>query len=547
MGSDKNKNQQPSPGAPRDEMRNQVNYQNQRFESQQAPLVDTASYNYGRSSEADYGNYTDMMNNYRDLASGGGGQSGGGGGGGGGEFNGSYNPYLVSPERVSAERAGQQTATNRSLGPLERVTAQQLNPMERVSAGNGVTAGKLGNNIERVTASDPFKSYGGYEEFSKTGGYSGQDIADMRARGIAPIRAAYANAARNVGQQRSLQGGYSPNAIAAQVKMAREQGQGMADASQNVDAGIAQARNAGRLAGLGGMSGIEGNRLNAQMQGDIFNAGQANQGRQFDISNQLGADQFNAGQQLDASKFNSNQAFQGNQFDISNRLNADQYNSGQAFAGQQFDINNDMNTSQFNAGQGNQIGMFNAGQANNMGQFNANLNYQGQTYNADAQRAMQSQQNAAGASNAAARAAANQQDTATRLAALGGMQNLYGTTPGASQLFGNQALSAVNTGANQGIGMVNGTNLALNQPGAFEQTMDRTGQIINMAGAGANAYNTIFNNPQQQQPTGGIGPTTPPYVPPNGGYSNGNISFQQPSFGYQQPSVSQQRNYFGGP
>jgi hypothetical protein len=392
--------------------------------------VDTSSYNYGRSSEADYGNYTDMMNNYRDLASGGGGQSGGGSGSGGGGFSGTYNPYLVSPERVSASQASAERANT------ERAAAAQ----------------KLGP-LERVTASDPYKSYGGYQQFADTGGYSGQDISDMRARGMAPVRAAYDAAARNVGQQRSLQGGYSPNAIAAQVKMAREQGQSMADAATNVNAGIAQARNQGRLAGLGGMQGIEANRQNAQMQGDIFNAGQANQGQQFDITNEMNTNQFNAGQ--------------GNQVGM------------------------------FNAGQGNDVSMFNAGQMNDVGKYNAGLNFQGQTYNADAQRAMQSQQNAAGEAGAARSAAANQFDTQTRLAALGGMQNLYGTTPGASQLFGNQAMGLVNSGAQQGVGMLNGMNQALNQPGQFEQTTDRIGAINNAVQNGAQAYNTIFNQPRQ--------------------------------------------------
>src|SRR6185295_3747842 len=103
------------------------------------------------------------------------------------------------------------------------------------------------------------------------GGYSPQDINNMRARSVAPIRAAYANAQNEIGRQRSLQGGYSPNAIAAQVKMAREQGQSGADALQNTEAGLAQMRNQGRLAGLGGMSGIEGQRLNADVDLGKFN------------------------------------------------------------------------------------------------------------------------------------------------------------------------------------------------------------------------------------------------------------------------------------
>jgi hypothetical protein len=495
---------------------NQAQYQQQRFESQQGPLADTMAYNYGRGSEADYGNYTNMMNQYNDIASNGGGSGGyvSGGGGGG------YSPFLVHPQQVATERATAerantqygtaQTSQGRSLGPLERISSQQLNPLQQVQAQ------QLGNNIERVQASDPFKSYAGYQQFADTGGYSGQDIADMRARGVSPIRAAYANAQRAVGQQRSLQGGYSPNAIAAQVKMAREQGQSMADASQNVDAQIAQARNAGRLSGLGGMQNIEGNRLNAQMQGDIFNAGQANQGRQFDISNAL-----------QAGQFNSNQAFQGNQFDIQNAMNAAQWNAGQANEGQKFDISNELqnnqfntgqlnnmsqfnagqgnNMNQFNAGQANQTSQFNAGQGNNMGQFNANLDFQGQQFNAQAQQQAQSANNAASAASAAQQNAYNQQQTANRLAALNGAQNLYGTTPGMSATFGNQALSAVNSGGNFGIGMMNATNQAQNQPGAFDQSMNRVGQVMNFAQPVSNAIYPWLNgnNRQGTQPVNG--------------------------------------------
>lgn len=271
----------PNPGTsgndPRGRSQNQIGYQQQRYESQQGPLADAMSYNYGRSSEADYGDRTDIMNQYRSIAQNGG-VTGSGGGGGGPASH--YSAYTVTPERV--------------------------------------TAGKLGP-LQQVTASNPFESYKGYQEFGQTGGYSPQDISNMRARGVAPIRAAYDAANRNIGQQRSLQGGYSPNAIATQAKMAREQGQSMSDAAQNVEAGIATARNQGRLAGYGGMAGIEGQRLGAQMQGDIFNSGQNFQGQQFDIGNEL-----------DASKFNSTQGMQGQIYNADAQTQAEARNNAAA-------------------------------------------------------------------------------------------------------------------------------------------------------------------------------------------------------------------------
>lgn len=97
-----------------------------------------------------------------------------------------------------------------------------------------------------------------YQDFSKTGGFSPEDISNIRSRAVSPLRAAYSNAQRNVNRQRALQGGYSPGFGTLQARMAREQGQGMADASTNAEAAIAQMKQQGRLAGLGGASSLYG-------------------------------------------------------------------------------------------------------------------------------------------------------------------------------------------------------------------------------------------------------------------------------------------------
>jgi hypothetical protein len=55
---------------PRGRLQNQGAYQQQRYESQQGPLANQLAYMTGRSNEADYGNYTDIMNQYRGIASG---------------------------------------------------------------------------------------------------------------------------------------------------------------------------------------------------------------------------------------------------------------------------------------------------------------------------------------------------------------------------------------------------------------------------------------------------------------------------------------------
>jgi hypothetical protein len=84
-------------------------------------------------------------------------------------------------------------------------------------------------------------------ELSKTGGLSESDKYNLRERGTSPIRSIYANADRNMQRQRSLQGGYSPNFNAASTKMARELSEQIGQQMTNVNAGIAEMTQRGRL------------------------------------------------------------------------------------------------------------------------------------------------------------------------------------------------------------------------------------------------------------------------------------------------------------
>ena len=129
---------------------------------------------------------------------------------------------------------------------------------------------------------DPFfnslmSALGGYGDFAKTGGFSPQDIQNIRARMIAPIRSIYSQGNAEVDRQRRLQHGYSPNYTAAKAKMAREQAYATSDATTNAEAAIAQMLQQGRLAGLGGLSqaslGGRGQNLSALGgQTSLYNA-----------------------------------------------------------------------------------------------------------------------------------------------------------------------------------------------------------------------------------------------------------------------------------
>lgn len=145
--------------------------------------------------------------------------------------------------------------------------------------------------FERVKAERPAElneSYGylreampGYREFAATGGYSPQDIQELRARSTNPVRAAYGNSMMEMNRARSIGGaGGAPNYIAALSKAAREQSQGVADAQTNINAALADQIRQGKLAGLAGISGIGSTMggLSSDEAGRILQANLANQG-----------------------------------------------------------------------------------------------------------------------------------------------------------------------------------------------------------------------------------------------------------------------------
>jgi len=158
---------------------------------------------------------------------------------------------------------------------------------------------------------DATASIGNLKQLSQTGGYSGEDIANLRARGISPIRSVYANAQREIGRNRSLQGGFSPNYNATQAKMTRELSEQIANQVTNVNAGIAQNVAQNKI----GVSG-QYNQA-AQHEGDLINQfGKANSDTINDTN------KTNAGIVNNANQFNAGNANQASQFNITNPQDA---------------------------------------------------------------------------------------------------------------------------------------------------------------------------------------------------------------------------------
>lgn len=137
-------------------------------------------------------------------------------------------------------------------------------------------------------------------ELARTGGLSEQDQASLRARGISPIRAVYANALRNLNRRQNIAGGYAPGLGASTARMAREQSEQAAQASTNVNANIAER--------------IQQGRLSAAPQYEAATAARTsgmNRIAELNAARRAEADQFNRQMRLRAEESDRNRRLEG--------------------------------------------------------------------------------------------------------------------------------------------------------------------------------------------------------------------------------------------
>lgn len=223
------------------------------------------------------------------------------------------------------------------------------------------------------------------KNLSDTGGYSSEDISNLRARGVSPIRSVYANAQQSINRQKALQGGYSPNYTAATSKLTRDLSEEVASKTTDVNAGIAQNVAANKLS-------IAPIYANAEAAQEAF----------VNNINSRNADTINNTNAANMQGYNEN-----------NRFNAQNYND---YA--RTNNTNILNTNNANANSVNDANRFNAtnaiNQTNNQQSILARLQ---QLYSDNSSR---------------------------RLSTLDAMRALYGTTPALPALYGSQAATAAN-------------------------------------------------------------------------------------------------------
>jgi hypothetical protein len=125
------------------------------------------------------------------------------------------------------------------------------NGMDAFNPQTGTSGGTGGRSDSAIG-----KAIAGYSDFADTGGFSPQDIANIRARSIAPIRSMADQNTQEIQRQNAIRGtAYSPNTAAAIAKVARDANYAAGDTATNAEANIAQLKQQGRLYGLGGLSG----------------------------------------------------------------------------------------------------------------------------------------------------------------------------------------------------------------------------------------------------------------------------------------------------
>jgi hypothetical protein len=232
------------------------------FENEQKKRSQEA---YDRSNEA-YGGANKL---YQDFAAGGGqnlldqsgyGVGGGGGGGGGGG----------SPLFGEVENKYRQFMNGGGLDPTKFNEFQ--GNLSEIGKTGGWSPEQVGNVNKSIAGFQNFADTGGvdaegqnrmrgmgvYDEFSKTGGYSDQDVANARARGSSGVPALYGRVRDEASRLGRVQGGGGPGQAALMSRLARDQSRGITEASRETELGIKDAVNKGRQWGTEGVSRSEG-------------------------------------------------------------------------------------------------------------------------------------------------------------------------------------------------------------------------------------------------------------------------------------------------
>jgi len=171
---------------------------------------------------------------------------GGGGGGGGGRGSG-----------VDKSKLG---GSGDYFGDVGMISRNTFDDAERAYKDMDLTTAKRFADTGGLENADLDRWRGGgvYDEFSKTGGISDADKANMQAKALSPISSFASGERDELARRRNVQGGYAPGFDASQRALKRDTSRNIAATSLDSELGISDRQREGRMWGAEGMSRTEG-------------------------------------------------------------------------------------------------------------------------------------------------------------------------------------------------------------------------------------------------------------------------------------------------
>lgn len=235
----------------------QMATQNKNFGDFNATQSQRSNDAYGRSNEV----YQKLLEGYGGLAGGTAGLAGGGGGG------------WALPSTYGDIKAGYTDFTKTGGIDADKIRGAGHSTMEEISKTGGFDPAATGRIQGDIAALRQFGQTGGidaaaqarmrgggvFDEFARTGGISDSDARNIRARGNAPISAAFGAGTAEMNRARRISGGSASMGNAAALKMARERSRASAEAALSTELGLSDRIRSGRQFGAEGMASSEGN------------------------------------------------------------------------------------------------------------------------------------------------------------------------------------------------------------------------------------------------------------------------------------------------
>lgn len=220
----------------------------------------------------------------------------------GGVVRNSFGPQRRKATPVEDMYKTYNTAVEKQAGDYDEIMRNFRDIYNRGGAEGGGFTPYQAEQTAYNKSPDTIAALANLRSLTETGGLSGEDQQNLRARGVSPIRAMYANAQRDMDRQRRLGGGYSPNYGAVTARFARDQSSLMADQLDKVNAGIAEMVQRGKLSAAPQYAGASQSESELAHRVGLENTAARNAARQFNAQGLFDAERAKRNEKLDATR-----------------------------------------------------------------------------------------------------------------------------------------------------------------------------------------------------------------------------------------------------